>query len=118
MRPLPSLGWLHSLFNYDPETGRVTWAEDNLYYGKGHKAGDPVGSLSDRGYLKITLREKGKRSPTYKLRLHRIAWALHYGEDPYPLTIDHINHDRTDNRISNLRAVTMAENSRNKRKIR
>ncbi len=45
---------------------------------------------------------------------HRLAWALYYGEDPYPLEIDHINRNRGDNIISNLRRVTILENAQNK----
>jgi hypothetical protein len=41
-------------------------------------------------------------------------WLLYYGEDPWPLVIDHINRDHSDNRIDNLRAVTPAVNSANR----
>ena len=109
MRPLPSLDTLRALFNYDPATGKVTWAQDRKT--KGGKIGQEVGSLTERGYRRITLRDDGI-SHTYKL--HRIVWALHYGEDPYPLTIDHINKDKTDNRIENLRAVTLTDNLSNR----
>ena len=45
---------------------------------------------------------------------HRLAWALYYNEDPYPLEIDHINRNRSDNVISNLRKATPAEQARNR----
>lgn len=44
---------------------------------------------------------------------HRIAWLLHHGEWPSD-QIDHINGDRADNRIANLRDVTCGENQKNK----
>jgi hypothetical protein len=43
---------------------------------------------------------------------HRLAWALHYGEEP-SLEIDHINGERSDNRIANLRLATRGENCKN-----
>ena len=46
---------------------------------------------------------------------HRIAWALYYGARPdTSMEIDHINGDRSDNRIANLRLVSRVQNLRNK----
>jgi len=47
-------------------------------------------------------------------RAHRVVWALAHGQWPVD-EIDHINGDRADNRLVNLRSVTGAENKRNKR---
>jgi len=42
---------------------------------------------------------------------------MHYGEDPpIGLDIDHINRDKTDNRISNIRTVTRRENLSNRKR--
>ena len=46
--------------------------------------------------------------------VHRIIWAIHNGEDPGELQVDHINGKRNDNRIGNLRLVTPSENDRNR----
>lgn len=46
---------------------------------------------------------------------HRLIWLYVHGEFPED-QIDHINGERSDNRIENLRAVTDRENSRNKSK--
>lgn len=59
------------------------------------------------GYLKGALWGKS-------LSAHRVVWALHNHERPVP-EIDHINGDKTDNRIQNLRPVSRMQNCRNKR---
>jgi len=96
MKPLPPLDVLREAFVYNPETGEIT----------GRK-GKPIGQKGRDGYLRCYLRYEGR---TLKLRSHRVAWALAYGEDPYPLEIDHANRVRTDNRLVNLRRVTAWEN--------
>ena len=47
--------------------------------------------------------------------VHRLVWILSHGCDPCPLEIDHIDHDPHNNHPSNLRAVTKAENMKNRR---
>ena len=46
-------------------------------------------------------------------RMHRIAWFLYYKQDPGPLQIDHIDRDKKNNKISNLRLVTHQQNQFN-----
>lgn len=46
-------------------------------------------------------------------RAHRVAWAITHGEWP-SYEIDHINGDRSDNRINNLREASRMENARNR----
>lgn len=58
------------------------------------------------GYFYTTI----KRRP---FLIHRILWAFYYGEVPADRVIDHINGDRKDNRIENLRLVTVRENMHN-----
>lgn len=95
---------LESRLRYDPETGFIYWREGE------RRAGNRAFTYkSKRGYLVTTFR--GRDGET-TLSAHRVAWALHYGEWPSG-QIDHINGDRTDNRIVNLRDVVNAENAKN-----
>ena len=100
-RPLPPLETLQEHLSYNETTGNLHWRT-----GKGgKKVGDIVGSLTGDGYIRFTLQGK-------QWLAHRVAWALHTGEDPGTLVIDHINRQRNDNRISNLRPLTHIENTK------
>jgi hypothetical protein len=59
------------------------------------------------GYLRSTIDGKQEYN-------HRIVWAHYYREQP-PEFIDHIDGDRGNNSISNLRACTLAENQMNRK---
>lgn len=101
--PLPPLEVLQEKFIYNPDTGEL------IYKKTLHKSrvGEVAGYLTQRGWLRV------KVGNTH-YRVHRIAWKMFYGEDPPTgLDIDHINRDKTDNRISNLRVVTRKDNVAN-----
>jgi len=87
-------------YHYDPETGKIHHIGSN---------GRVMRSIKSRkhgtGYIRV--RYDGK-----EYLGHRVAWALHYGEQPPPI-IDHINHVTDDNRIANLRGVTHQQNTKN-----
>lgn len=101
---------LRELLSYDPATGHLTWKVDRIA-GTGRRynarAGDRITCRSG-GYIITKIDGKS-------LRGHRIAWAIHYGEWPKG-AIDHINFDKADNRIQNLRVCTDAENALNRPK--
>lgn len=93
---------LRELLEYDAETGVIRWSMATV---NGHRAGQLAGTVALNGYRMIRLQGK--------LRLaHRLAWTMHYGHPP-ALNIDHVNRDRADNRLVNLRDVSQKANSRN-----
>ena len=67
------------------------------------------GSVNSVGYMHTRIR-LGAQFPT--IRLHHMVWVLMYGR--LPTQIDHINGDKTDNRLENLREVTYSENDANR----
>ena len=99
---------------YDPETGVVTWnlREEIARWDKAFNAqfaGRECGSIDYHGYRIIGFRHEGKLK---RLKAHRLAWLIVHGKPPDG-EIDHINRNRADNRISNLRDVHRHINQRN-----
>lgn len=112
-RPLPPVEYLHECFHYSPETGVLTWRDRPRSHFASERAhlnflskwaGKGAGKMSELGYLHVGL--AGNR-----YLAHRIAWVMYYGEHPAG-GLDHINLVKDDNRITNLRDVDQATNSR------
>lgn len=100
--PVKSLAALREALDYDPATGQFRWRKD---MGARAKAGALAGSTAGRGYRKIVV--FGHRYPE-----HWLAWLFVHGR--WPSEIDHINRNRSDNRVENLREATRSQNNINK----
>tara|TARA_R100001230_G_C5689678_1_gene202493 strand:- start:3336 stop:3875 length:540 start_codon:yes stop_codon:yes gene_type:complete len=117
--PLPSIDQIRQLIRLDRNTGRLYWLprSPSQFEGSNERicrtwnaryADQPaLNNKRVQGYL------GGSLLGQY-IAAHRVVWALAYGAWPEKF-IDHINHDRADNRLSNLRLVSNQENCRNQR---
>lgn len=92
---------LKELVSYDSLTGIFAW---NKNIKGGAKTGEQVGSIFNTGYVYLGLDGKSYTA-------HRMAWLYVYGI--LPKLLDHINRDRTDNRLCNLRSASHSENGHN-----
>jgi HNH endonuclease len=101
----PSFDEIDAALAYDATTGEVVW---KMKLSAKQRVGDKAGYLDSEGYWSIQFRGK-----SYKA--HRLAWLLTHGKWP-ELFIDHINGDRADNRIENLREASRSLNAQNQRK--
>ena len=97
--------YLRSVLHYVQETGIFTW---KVSTSNRVKVGGIAGSLDGGGYLQIRLQRRPHLA-------HRLAWLYVYGSWPKD-QIDHINRDRADNRIENLREATNKQNMQNRSK--
>lgn len=62
-----------------------------------------AGTVTSQWYESVRIGGKKHQS-------HRIAWCLHNGEVPDGMVIDHIDGNKLNNKIENLRVVTTSEN--------
>jgi hypothetical protein len=94
---------LREQFDYDPESGQLTRKPCQ----RSKWLPLVVTSRDTCGYLRASV-----NGSVYSA--HRLVWLFHYGAWPQG-EIDHINGDRADNRIANLRDVTRPVNMQNLR---
>ena len=104
-RELLELARLHELLEYNLATGLFVWKKSNSNR-------KPVGSIAggrtnNHGYLHVNVDGR-------LYAAHRLAWFYVTGK--WPDQIDHINGVRTDNSFSNLRSVSVKQNTHNQRK--
>lgn len=119
-KQIPTPETLRQLLRYEPETGRFFWRERGPEW------------FSSKRYSSRALSEKWNRQYAGAEALvtkkdgymtgevlgvfvfaHRVAWCLQNGEWPSDC-IDHINGNRSDNRIKNLRQANRSQNARNR----
>ncbi len=95
---------LKELYFYNPINGLLYWKKS----GRGRFIGKVAGTIDYDGYVRVQFEKKAYKA-------HRLAWMFMYGEFPEN-NIDHINGDKADNRILNLRDVGQDCNSKNSKK--
>jgi hypothetical protein len=93
---------IKEIFNYNPETGDLTWRQRI-----GGRTLGKIGTLDKDGYLIFLMNYRKNR-----YCVHRVIWAYVHGKWPKD-QIDHINGIKNDNRLCNLRQANTAENMRN-----
>ena len=94
----------NELLRYEPSSGKLFWKKTTT---NRVKVGDEAGSFcKSTGYINIKVDNEW-------YTLHRIAILLATGVYDKTVQVDHIDHDRGNNRLSNLRVVSRAENMRN-----
>ena len=95
---------LQAAFSYDPDTGVFRW---RISPNRRIPAGSVAGGRALNGYKYLALNGR-------KYLAARVAWLFVHGYWPAE-NIDHVSRDKTDNRLSNLRLASVAQNNANSR---
>lgn len=104
---LPSRKYLHKRLRYEPDTGKLFWKHYAPYrsHWNAKHAGKEALTSGVTGYRSGSIDGR-------KYLAHRVIYKMMTGQEPPQ--IDHINGDRQDNRVANLRAANDALNGKNK----
>jgi|SRR5450631_139685 len=108
--------YLKECVDYNRDTGIFIWLHRPECHFKNKRSfkqrnaartGKQTGSFDGKGYYTISIDNKSYLS-------HRLAWLYEYGKFPEN-DIDHVDGNRLNNRISNLREATRLQNMQNQR---
>ena len=101
-KPILDAHAVRELLDYDPETGCLTWRTLR----NGVRRSGVAGHLAIDGYVMIRVRSR-------MYRAHRLAWLHYYGDWP-SLHVDHVDGNRSNNAITNLREASHSQNLQNR----
>lgn len=100
------IGELRDRLKYDEDSGFLYWVKPRS---NRVKVGQRAGCLDKtHGYWVVSFNNIHQQ-------VHVLIWAMVYGEWPVDC-VDHVNGDKADNRLCNLRAATNSQNQQNKKK--
>lgn len=102
------LAWVRENLDFNSETGIFAWKLP----GFGRTVGKPIGQEKRHKGNYLMMRINGEL-----VYAHRLAWFYHYGVWPTKI-VDHIDNDKTNNAISNLREATSAQNAARRKTTR
>ena len=117
--PLPERQYLLECFSYEAETGSLTWRKRPIEHFSSSSRQKQFNSAfggKRAGSIATVSVSAGRQYRIVRLNgvlfyAHRVAYKLATGEEP--LVIDHIDGDTLNNKLTNLRTCTTADNSRN-----
>lgn len=121
-KPMPSSEYLHECFeirSYPNGFCFLRWKkrpishfknEHDMNVWNARHSGDDAQSICSGGYNRVQLNGE-------QWKVHRIIWKMHFGEDPKG-DIDHIDQNKLNNNISNLRETDDYSNSKNMQKFK
>lgn len=103
MSAAPTAERVRELLDYNAESGIFKWRETR----GGVRVGTIAGRVNVNGYVEIGIDGR-------LLGAHRAAWMHANGAIPAGHVVDHIDGNKRDNRLVNLRVVTVSQNGRNR----